>query len=70
MRRSSILDDRDARVAASQLGLSVLGSVGVLLQAKNPGLIVRVRPFLEELHTEGLRLGLRHYQAVITAARE
>lgn len=43
-----IIDDNAAKKTAKYLGLTVTGSLGVLLKAKQVGLIERVRPLLSE----------------------
>lgn len=50
------LDDRQARVLAGRLGLSVVGTVGILVKAKHAGLIPCVRDLLNALRTVGFRL--------------
>ncbi|GAB4158712.1 MAG: DUF3368 domain-containing protein [Candidatus Promineifilaceae bacterium] len=50
------LDDRQARVLAHQLGLRVMGTIGVLLKTKESGLITVVRPLLEQLRQEGFHI--------------
>lgn len=47
------LDDQQARKLAQRLGLSVTGTLGVLLKAKQAGLIPAVRPLLQMLQHEG-----------------
>ncbi|KAB8318728.1 DUF3368 domain-containing protein [Tolypothrix campylonemoides VB511288] len=44
-----ILDDRNARRIAQQLGLKVIGTVGMLLRAKQKGVIAEVKPLLTAL---------------------
>jgi predicted nucleic acid-binding protein len=44
-----LLDERDARRAAKQLGLRVLGTVGVLVWAKQGGKIASLRENLDKL---------------------
>jgi predicted nucleic acid-binding protein len=51
-----ILDDRPARRLAFGLGLPVVGTVGILLRAKQTGFITAVRPLLENLLEVGFRL--------------
>jgi len=47
--RQIILDDLIARKVARDLGLNVIGGLGVLLAAKRQGLLPLVRPDLEKL---------------------
>ncbi|MGH8002097.1 MAG: DUF3368 domain-containing protein [Brasilonema sp.] len=44
-----ILDDRNARRIAQQLGLKVIGTVEMLLHAKQKGVIANVKPLLAAL---------------------
>jgi predicted nucleic acid-binding protein len=45
----AILDDKKARRIARQMGLTVIGTVGVLLRAKRQGLIPAVQPLIVAL---------------------
>ena len=44
-----ILDDGHARKVAARLGVTMIGTVGVLIQAKRQGLIPLLKPLLEQL---------------------
>lgn len=44
-----LLDEKDGRHAAQQLGLRVLGVIGILIRAKSAGMIERVQPYLDAL---------------------
>lgn len=52
-----VLDDRQARLVGSHLGLKVIGTVGVLVKAKSCGVIPTLKPALDELETNGFYLG-------------
>ena len=52
----AILDDRAARRAAQDLGVSMTGTAGVLLRAKKASLVEEVSPLLERLALTGFRL--------------
>jgi predicted nucleic acid-binding protein len=56
-----ILDDKKARRVAKQVGLRVIGTVGVLLRAKQQGVIDAVKPLLDALDAADFRIaeGLR-----------
>ena len=41
-----ILDDKKARRVARQIGLNVIGTVGVLLRAKRQGIVPTIQPVL------------------------
>ena len=51
-----LLDDAAARRVANELQLSTTGTLGILLLAKERGLIVTVAPVLEELGRCGFRI--------------
>ena len=44
-----ILDDAHARKVAARLGVTMIGTVGVLIQAKRQGLIPLLKPLLKQL---------------------
>lgn len=44
-----IMDEKPGRASAKQSGLNVTGTIGVLVIAKNSGLIQKLRPLLIEL---------------------
>jgi predicted nucleic acid-binding protein len=65
-----ILDDRKGRRLARARQVEIVGSAGVLLLAKNHGVIPLVRPVLDELRAAGLRLGDLAYHRALTDAGE
>jgi uncharacterized protein len=65
-----ILDDRPARRLAVGLGLSAVGTAGILVRAKRIGLIAAVRPLLENLLDAGFRLSPAIRSRVLTDAGE
>jgi uncharacterized protein len=48
-----LMDDRLGRQAARRLNLPVMGTVGVLLKAKQEKLIPLIRPVLEQIRDQG-----------------
>ncbi|MGI8542269.1 MAG: DUF3368 domain-containing protein [Aridibacter sp.] len=44
-----ISDDRQPRAAAKRLGVSVIGTIGVLVRAKNSGIVSAIKPILDDL---------------------
>ena len=44
-----VLDDKRARTAAVRLGLTIVGSLGLLVRAKRAGLIPEVRPLMNAI---------------------
>ncbi|HEY7066931.1 MAG TPA: DUF3368 domain-containing protein [Chloroflexota bacterium] len=67
---TAILDDRIGRRLAHERHIEMLGSAGVLLVAKQRGVISLVRPILDELRAAGLRLGEQAYRRVLSDAGE
>lgn len=51
-----VLDDRQARRCARVLGVDFLGTLSLVLRAKELGLIPLARPVLERLRAEGMYL--------------
>ena len=49
-----ILDDLDARYAAKTLGLLIIGTIGILMRAKEQNLIPKIAPLLEQLIDAGM----------------
>ena len=52
-----ILDDRKAREVAQRLRVPVTGTVGLLVKAKQEGVIPLVRPLLDALDAHQFRIG-------------
>lgn len=50
----AVLDDLEARRCAQSLGVSLIGTLGVVLRAKRKGVIERARPVVEHLRRVGL----------------
>lgn len=44
-----ISDDKQARAGAKQLGVAVIGTIGVLVQAKQSGVVTTIKPILDNL---------------------
>lgn len=51
-----LIDERPARLLASQLGIPHIGTLGVLKEAKTAGVIDVVRPDVERLRSQGMRI--------------
>lgn len=66
-----LLDEKEGRHAAQQLGLRVLGVVGILLVAKSLGKIERIRPLLDDLRqVAGFYVSDSLYQEALRQAGE
>ncbi len=65
-----LLDERAARAVAARLKLKVTGSAGVLLAARQLGLISAVRPYLDRMLAQGRYVSPRLYEQVLQQAGE
>ena len=54
--RLVIIDERKARQYAQRIGLQITGTIGVLLFAKEKGLIDAIKPSIAGLQANGLYL--------------
>ena len=55
--RAVLLDERLGRRIAAGLGLPVIGTLAVLLRAKQAGLLPAIRPTIDRMVSRGVRLG-------------
>jgi predicted nucleic acid-binding protein len=65
-----LLDDALARQHARELGLRFTGTLGVLLKAKQSGLLMEMKSTLDKLEAKGFRLDKKTRAAVLNLARE
>jgi len=66
----AVLDDALARQMAETLGLHFTGTLGLLLDAREAGLVAEVRPLLDKLNALQFRLAPHTYEAVLRLAGE
>jgi predicted nucleic acid-binding protein len=67
---SILIDERHGRAVARDLGLSVVGTGSILLQAKEKGLLDRVDVAIERLTGSGYRLSPELKQQILERAGE
>lgn len=65
-----VLDDKKARRIAHQIGIEIIGTVGVLLRAKTKGIISTIKPILDELNAVDFRISPALYQQALRLAQE
>jgi predicted nucleic acid-binding protein/GNAT superfamily N-acetyltransferase len=65
-----VLDDRPARRAAEAAGLNVIGTLGLLLEAKRKGLVTRVRVEIDKLVATSFFLSRPLYERLLEMAGE
>jgi len=71
-RKASLVlsDDREARLAAVRLDLPVIGTVGILLEARRRDLVPALAPVLMDLRAKGVWLSRSLIDAVLAEAGE
>lgn len=65
-----LMDDDRGRRLAFRLGLTVKGTLGILILAKRRGYIESVRPLLDALVAKGIRLSSKLLEATLREANE
>lgn len=65
-----LLDESKARRVATILGMPHIGTVGLLLLAKQRGIVPQLRPLLDSLRAQQFRLSDEVYEAVLEQAGE
>jgi predicted nucleic acid-binding protein len=65
-----ILDDLSARRVAQQLHLKVIGTTGILLRAKQQGIIPKIKPILDALTSANFRISAAIIRKAIQLAGE
>lgn len=65
-----VLDDALARATAEHLGLPVIGTLGILVQAKMKGLVPAVRPLLDRLEALRFRVSAKTRESILKRAGE
>ncbi|AZT91084.1 DUF3368 domain-containing protein [Caldicellulosiruptor changbaiensis] len=65
-----VIDDYLARKYANLFGLKVTGTIGILIKAKEKGLIQHVKPFLDELIKNKIYIGKDLYNQILEIAKE
>jgi len=51
-----ILDDNKARKVATHLGLTITGTLGIIIKAKLSGIIPSIKPYLEDIKQTNFRI--------------
>lgn len=65
-----LIDDRAARRKAQGIGLRTVGTLGLLLMAKDKGLATDLKPLLDSLIRAGFRMSDDLYHQVLESAGE
>lgn len=65
-----LLDDKKARRIAQEMGLEILGTVGMLLRAKRQGIVPTIKPILDDLERVDFRISIALRQRALELAQE
>jgi len=65
-----LIDERKGRQIARNMGIRITGTLGILLQAKKLGLIKNIKPLLDRLITENIRISESLYSSILEQAGE
>lgn len=65
-----VMDEKKGRRKLTQLGLKKIGTIGILLKAKQVGLLPVIRPEIEQLRQRGFSLSQAVVDAVLQQAVE
>ncbi|MBX2998649.1 MAG: DUF3368 domain-containing protein [Caldilineaceae bacterium] len=65
-----LMDEKKGRRKLDQLGIAKIGTLGLLLKAKQTGLLSAIRPDVERLHRQGFSIRQAIMDAVLVEARE
>lgn len=66
-----VIDERKGRIVAQELGINIVGLLGILIRAKRAGHITRLKPLLDQLIRDvGFRVGRNLYERVLSEAGE
>lgn len=66
--RVVLLDEQAGHRVATRYGLAIIGSLGVLVRAKQAGLISMVRPYIDAMLVQGRRMSARLVLQTLQAA--
>ena len=70
MMKEVIIDDKSARNFAESMMLKSVGLLGLLLLAKDCGIIDHVKLYLDSLIENGYRISLKLYNNVLNISKE
>lgn len=65
-----LMDEKKGRRKLTQLGIRKIGTVGILLKAKQARLLSIIRPDIQRLHLQGFSLSRSVIDAVLQQANE
>ncbi len=64
------MDERAGRKLAQMLALPTIGTIGILLLAKEEGIVSKITPLLDNLINQGTWISPNFYQQILQMAGE
>lgn len=68
--KALIMDDHKARITSNSMNLHVTGTIGILLELKDAGLIPGIKPFIDKAVEYGFRINPSLYNKILQKAAE
>ncbi|MEY4875057.1 MAG: hypothetical protein RL708_206 [Bacteroidota bacterium] len=65
-----IIDERKGRKFAQELGIAIIGTIGILLKAKTENIIPSVKEILQKLNATDFRVSEKMIQEILKSANE
>ncbi len=65
-----LMDEKKGRRKLTQLGIEKIGTLGILLKAKQAGLLKRIQPEVEQLRQQGFSISPALIDAILVSADE
>lgn len=65
-----VIDDKKAKRIAEEVGIECIGSIGVLLVAKREGILLEIRPVLDQVQATNFRISDRIIDLALAIAGE
>ncbi|MBN2445033.1 MAG: DUF3368 domain-containing protein [Spirochaetales bacterium] len=66
----AIIDEKIARRIAMQMGINIIGSIGILLKAKKQGIIKEIKPYWDNMIRCGIRYNKKFYSELLKRTQE
>ncbi len=65
-----LIDEKRARRIAKEMGIRITGTIGLLLHAKTTEHIINIKPILDEMIAQNIRISDRLYDEILTLVDE
>ena len=65
-----IIDEQKARKAARDMGLNVTGTLGILINARKRGLVGKLKPLLDKLIDNNIKINRNLYMEILSSVKE